>query len=64
VKILLLLLTVQPIHLLSIGKAHTTSNGLKAVIAVIVLATDFIAPWAIKRLCAANYQEGSFVVKD
>ena len=50
---------------ISIGKILGIINdSIFSVVTVVVLATNFIAPWAIKKFCAANCLEDSFVVKD
>lgn len=50
---------------ISIGKIlGIIDDSVFSVIAVIVLATNFIAPWAINRLCRANYHEDSFDIKN
>ncbi|BCG63507.1 MAG: hypothetical protein methR_P1226 [Methyloprofundus sp.] len=50
---------------ISIGKIlGVIDDTVFSAIAVIVLASNFIAPWALKRLCVANCQEGSFVAKE
>ena len=50
---------------ISIGKILGIINdSIFSVIVVIVLATNFIAPWAIKKFCTSNWLEGSVVVKD
>ena len=50
---------------ISIGKILGVINdSVFSIITVIVLATNFVAPWAIQRLCATNCQEGSFVAKE
>ncbi len=50
---------------ISIGKLlGIIDDTVFSVIVVIVLFTNFIAPWALNRLCAANFDEKSFVVKD
>jgi hypothetical protein len=49
---------------ISIGKILGIINdSIFSVITVIVLATNFIAPWAIKKFCAENCLEDRFVVK-
>lgn len=50
---------------ISIGKILGIINdAVFSVITVIVLATNFIAPWALKKFCAENCLEDSFVVKE
>jgi Kef-type K+ transport system membrane component KefB len=50
---------------ISIGKILGIINdSIFSVIVVIVLATNFIAPWAIKKFCTSNWLEGGVVVKD
>jgi len=50
---------------ISVGKLlGLIDDAVFSVIVVIVLASNFFAPWAIKRLCAAKCHENSFVVKD
>jgi Na+:H+ antiporter len=50
---------------ISIGKIlGVVNDSIFSVITVIVLATNFIAPWALKKLCNANYHPDSFIVKD
>ena len=50
---------------ISIGKILGVINdSIFSVITVIVLATNFIAPWAIKKFCTAHCLEDSFIVKD
>ncbi|MFA5923853.1 MAG: cation:proton antiporter [Methylococcaceae bacterium] len=50
---------------ISIGKILGIINdAIFSVITVIVLATNFIAPWAINKFCAANWIDDSVVAKD
>ncbi len=49
---------------ISIGKIlGTIDDMIFSVITVIVLLTNFIAPWAIDRFCAAKCKEESFVAR-
>ncbi|HFD12718.1 MAG TPA: cation:proton antiporter [Crenotrichaceae bacterium] len=49
---------------ISIGKILSViDDTMFSVITIIVLITNFIAPWAINRLCAAKCHDDSFAVK-
>ena len=50
---------------ISIGKIlGIVNDSIFSIITVIVLATNFIAPWAIKKFCIENCLSDSFAVKD
>ena len=50
---------------ISIGKLlGIIDDSVFFVIAIIVLATDLIAPWAINRLCAIKCHADNFIVKN
>ncbi len=50
---------------ISIGKILGVINdSIFSIITVVVLATNFVAPWAIKKLYAVNCHKNSFVVED
>lgn len=50
---------------ISIGKLlGAIDDTIFSVIVVIVLATNFIAPWVIRKLCTVNCYEDSFIIKN
>jgi len=50
---------------ISIGKIlGIIDDSVFSVIVVIVLVTNFFAPWAINKLCVVNCHDDSFIVKD
>ncbi len=50
---------------ISIGKIlGIIDDSFFSIITVIVLITNFIAPWAINRLCAVKCHEENFVIKE